>query len=749
MTSEKTAYSRRSFLKASALAGGGMMLSFSWFVSCKPKAAAELEMPDEWVELTAYLKIGSNGVITIMSPNPEIGQNVKTSMPMLVAEELDADWSKVIVEQAPLDTKAFQHQIAGGSNSIKEAWKPLRTAGATARLMLVTAAAQQWGVDAKEVTTKLGVVYHEASGKKIGYGEIAAAAAKLEVPTEVKLKEVKDFTIIGTSKKNVDGKKIVTGKPLFGLDYREDNMKIAMVIHPPAFGMRLKSFDASAAKQMPGIVDVIEVNNYAPEQPRGAFDNCAFTKLVAVVGNTTWEVMQAKKAVKVEWEQAPAEKVSMNFFGRTLERTIPAGLESTPAYQALMNEKGAKTGNVVRKDGNPDAAFKSAAKILERTYSAPFLAHNTMEPMNFFADVTDERARMIGPIQTPEFMETAIADRFGLPKEKVEIMMTRQGGGFGRRLYGHWMLEAGVISHTLKTPVKLIYTREDDMTAGTYRPAYHAYYKAAVDENNNVTALLVRAGGMAESCLFANRFPAGSVANYQAEDWSIDTNVSTGAWRAPRSNFIAAAEQSFLDELAEFVGKDPIDFRIELLEKAQTAPVGERNDYDAARYAGVLKLVREKSGWDTPKAGVSRGVSAYFCHNSYSAQVVDLVYESGQPVVQKVTCAIDCGIVVNRDAAVNMIEGGTIDGIGHAMYSQLTLQNGAPEQTNFNTYRLIRQVEAPKAIEVHFVESDTDPTGLGEPPFPSVQGALASALYKATGKRFYHQPFANQGLMRT
>ncbi|GAB4410102.1 MAG: xanthine dehydrogenase family protein molybdopterin-binding subunit [Bacteroidia bacterium] len=744
-----TAYSRRSFLKASALAGGGLVLSFKWLTSCTPKGPAGLEMPETWTEINGYLKIGNNGVITIMSPNPEIGQNVKTSMPMLVAEELDADWSRVIVEQAPLDTKAFQHQIAGGSNSIREAWLPLRTAGATARFMLITAAAQQWGVDVKTVTTKLGVIYHEASGRKMGYGDIATAAAQVEVPAEVPLKAVKDFSIIGTSKKNVDGPKIVTGQPLYGLDYREDNMKIAMIIHPPAFGMRMKSFDATAARQMPGIVDVIEVNNYQPDQARGAFDFCAFTKLVAVVGNSTWEVMQAKKAVQVAWEEAPAETVHMSLFGRSVERNIPAGLESTAAYMAAMNAKGSQPGRIVRKDGDPDAAFARAARTLERTYTAPFLAHNAMEPMNFFADVNRERARLVGPIQTPEFMETAIADRFGLPKEKVEIMMTRQGGGFGRRLYGHWMLEAGVISQTIQAPVKLIYTREDDMTAGTYRPAYHACYKAAVDEQNNVTAILVRAGGMAESALRANRFPAGTVANYQAEDWSIETNITTGAFRAPGSNFIAGAEQSFLDELAEFVGKDPIDFRLELLEKAQTAPVGERNDYDPGRYAGVLKLVREKAAWDTPRPGISRGVAAYFCHNSYAAQIVDLSYTSGQPVIERVCCAIDCGIVVNRDAAINMAEGGIIDGIGHALYSQLTLQNGAPEQNNFNSYRLIRHAEAPRAIEVHFVESDTDPTGMGEPPFPPVMAALANALYQATGRRYYHQPFVQQGLAKT
>jgi isoquinoline 1-oxidoreductase beta subunit len=321
--------------------------------------------------------------------------------------------------------------------------------------------------------------------------------------------------------------------------------------------------------------------------------------------------------------------------------------------------------------------------------------------------------------------------------------MTRQGGGFGRRLYGHFMVEAALISKHMNAPVKLVYTREDDMTQGIYRPAYYATYRAAFDADNNLTAFHVKAGGIPESPLFANRFPAGAIDNYLAEDFTIDSNITTGAFRAPRSNFIAGAEQSFLDEVAEELGKDPIDFRLELLKRAQENPVGDvaSNDYDAARYAGVLKLVREKSNWGQTQEGVYRGVSAYFCHQSYVAQVLDIVMDNDKPVVQKVTAAIDCGIVVNPDAAANMAEGGAVDGIGHAMYSGLTFKDGMPQQNNFDRYRLIRHSEAPKSIETHFVKSDIDPTGMGEPPFPPIMGALANALYKATGRRYYHQPF--------
>ncbi len=729
MTIVKTKYGRRSFIKTTVLAGGGMLLGFSWLAGCKPAGSqgeAALELPDEWFEINGFIKIGDNGVVTIMSPNPEIGQNVKTSMPMIVAEELDVDWAKVVVEQAPLNTEIFTRQLAGGSQSIRQGWHSLRMAGATARHMLRQAAADAWGVPFEEVTTELGVLRHAPSGRSAHYGEFASAAAQLPVPEEVQLKDPKDFRIIGTSRKNVDGKKIVTGQPLFGLDYRRDGMLIAMAVHAPAFGMKLKSVDDRAARSMPGIVDVFTIKTYADDYERQWCDTDAFNEKVVVVGRSTWEVMQARKALRIEWEPA-------------------APLESTDGHRAVMEELARRKARVVRRDGNPEAMFAKAARIIERTYTAPFLAHNTMEPMNFFAHVTDERAELVGPTQTPEFMEKSLAARLGLPLEKIDIQMTRQGGGFGRRLYGHFMVEAALISKQVQAPVKLIYTREDDMTFGNYRPAYHATYRAALDEDGNLLAFHVRAGGIPESPLFPNRFPAGAVDHYLAEAWSAESSISVGAWRAPRSNFIAGAEQAFLDELAEAMGKDPIELRLELLERARTNPVGEENDYDPERYAGVLKLVREKSGWGQPvPQGVGRGVAAYYCHNSYVAQVLDLRVVEGQPVIDKVCCAVDCGIVVNPDAATNMVEGGTVDGIGHALYSELTFTRGAPDQTNFDRYRLIRHGEAPKAIEVHFVESDEHPTGLGEPPLPPVMGALANAIYRATGKRVYHQPFIKE-----
>jgi isoquinoline 1-oxidoreductase beta subunit len=330
-----------------------------------------------------------------------------------------------------------------------------------------------------------------------------------------------------------------------------------------------------------------------------------------------------------------------------------------------------------------------------------------------------------------------------IPEKDISIMMTRQGGGFGRRLYGNFGVEAAVISDKLKAPVKLVYTREDDMTQGTYRPAYKIKYRAALDANNNLVGFHARGSGVQGGPLFANRYPAGAVENYLCENLSLDSNISTGAWRAPRSNFVACAEQAFLDEVAKEAGKDPIEFRLELFDRAINNPVGENNDYDPERYAGVLKLVKEKAGWGQSAPGIHRGVAAYYCHNSYVAQVVDLEVSNGQPRVKKVWCAVDCGIVINPDAARNQVEGGIIDGIGHSMYSAITFQNGEPRQNNFNSYRLIRHNEAPLEIETFFVDNGIDPTGLGEPSLPPIQGALANAMADAMGERLYDQPFVS------
>jgi isoquinoline 1-oxidoreductase subunit beta len=742
MSYVKTTINRRSFLKATALAGGGMMLSFSWFTACNPSPEEALSMPKEWFELNSYIKIGENGRITLMAPNPEFGSNVKTSLPMILADELDVDWKNVIVEQADFFPERFERQFTGGSQSVRQGWKILRTAGATGRHMLIAAAAQAWNVPATEVTTESGMLYHKASGKKISYGEIASKAAKIPIPEEVKLKDVKDFKIIRTSQKNVDGSKIVTGQPLFTIDYKQEGMLIAMIAHPPAFGLTVKSVDDTEARKMPGIKDVFRIKTLEDNYERNAFDVTTFNELVVIVGNTTWEVMNARKALKIEWQNAAASTITVGKWGGGTEKiNIPAGLESTSVHRQKMAEMSKKPGKLLRKDGDPETAFKNAAKVLERTYTAPYLAHNTMEPVNCFAHVTADKADIYGPIQAPEFTMKTLITRLGLPKEKIHIRLARMGGGFGQRAYGHHLVEAAVISQKMNAPIKLVYTREDDMSYGIYRPTYTATYRAALDKENNLIAFHVRGGGIPEHPVAANRFPAGAVDNYLAEGWEINSNITIGAFRAPRSNFIAGAEQSFLDELAELAGKDPIEFRLQLLERAIKDPVGKDNDYDAQRYAGVIKLVRDKSNWGQPHGDVHRGVAAYFCHNTYVAEVLDMKMVNNLPFVEKVYAAVDCGIVVNPDAAANMGEGAIVDGIGNAFYGEMNFVDGAPQKRNFDKYRLIRQKETPKAIEVHFVKNDHDPTGLGEPLFPPIFAAVANAMFKATGKRYYEQPF--------
>ncbi len=746
MTYQKTTIDRRSFLKSSALAGGGMMISFTWLSSFKvPGKPNDTDVSQQWIEINGYIKITPDNIIKILNPNPEFGQNVMTSLPMIVAEELEVDWQKVMVEMGPHDSVKLGPQFTGGSNSVRMYWKPLREAGAAARNMLMLAAAETWKVPVEELTTNEGMIAHPKTMKTGTYGEFATKASGIPVPKEVKLKDPKDFKIVRNSKKNVEGLKIVTGKPLFGSDYKHEGMLIAMIEHPPAFGMKLKSFDAAETLKMSGIKDVFSLKMYEDGFEQAGFDTRTFNDLLVVVGKTTWEVINARKKLRVTWE--PISDTKEIIAGRNGKREVivPAGLESTSVHLEKMKEYVGKPAQQLRKDGDPETAFKNAAQVIERTYTAPFLAHNCMEPMNFFAHVTDEKALLVGPLQAPGWTEPTLSKVLKLPPEKIEIQMTRMGGGFGLRAYGHYLIEAALISRRAKAPIKLMYTREDDMTYGIYRPMYTATYRAALDANKNLIAFHVKGGGIPEHAIHANRFPAGAVDNYLAESFEIPSNITIGAFRAPRSNFNGAAEQSFLDELAEAMGKDPIDLRLELLQRAKEKPVGKNNEYDADRYAGVLKLVKEKSGWNNPEhKKYNRGVAAYFCHNSYVAHVVDMVERDGAPYVERVFSAADCGIVVNPDAAINMIQGAVVDGIGNALYGGLTHKDGATEQKNFSQYRIIRFHEAPKNIEVHFVQNNIDPTGLGEPPFPPVFGAVANALYKSTGKRFYNQPFISQ-----
>ncbi|SFE98581.1 xanthine dehydrogenase family protein molybdopterin-binding subunit [Spirosoma endophyticum] len=705
--------SRRNFLKIAAATGGGLMLGFNWLESeAAPSAiinAAGTNAPG--LNFNSYLSINPQGIITILSPNPEVGQGIKTAFPIIVAEELDADWTKVVVEQAPLDTKKFERQVAGGSGSIPHSWQRLRKAGATARYMLVEAAAKRWNVPSSECSTDKGVVLHAASNRKLGYGELATEAAQIPVPADAKLKEIKDFKLIGTTVKNVDNPKIITGKPLFGLDFYREGMLFSM-IQRPAFGYKLKSLDATAAKAMPGIVDVV-----------------TFTNNVAVVGKSTWQVKKAKDALKIEWEKADT-------------------LESTSDHNRLFKEMlDSGEAMVRRKDGDVETAFKNAAKVVKSEYQCPFLPHNPLEPMNFFAHVRADGVELVGPTQTPELARNETAKLLGISPDKVSVQLTRMGGGFGRRLKADYVIEAVQVSKLVNAPVKVIWSREDDMTGGSYRPAVRYRFEAALDAQGNMIGYKLRGASInAGNSTREDNFPAGAVDNLLIDSVDHKSPITTGPWRAPITNFLAFAEQSFIDEVAQAAGKDPVQFRLELLEKAKQKPAGAIK-YDIDRMKGIITLAAEKAGWGKKKGAdgklIAQGFSVYFSHRSYVAQIGEVVVQKGKPVLQKVYSAADCGVVVNQSGAQQQVRGCVVDGIGHAMYGNITFKDGVAEQKNFNEYRLIRLNEIPE-IEVHFVQNEIEPTGLGEPSLPPAGAAVANAIFKATGKRLRSQPFVEQ-----
>ena len=704
-----TQNSRRSFLKKMTLSGGGFMLGFSLFdeALAMPSLTSEAIVAAA-VDFNSYLSIAADGIITISSPNPELGQNIKTSFAMIVADELDADWSKVNVIQAPLDTKKFERQLTGGSGAIPHSWKRLRTAGATARQMLINAAAEKWNVSAAECTTDNGFVLHAASNKKASYGELAEAASKLTVPTDIKLKDPKQFKLIGKSPKNVENKNIVTGKGLFGLDFYREGMMYAMVQHPPAFGTKITSIDDKAAKAIPGVTDVVRFKNN-----------------VAVVGTSTWAVMKARKALVISYENEKGP------------------LESSSDHDALFTKMMNGTESTVRrKNGDVDAAFKSAAKTIKRDYECPFIPHNPLEPMNFFAHVKEDGVELVGPTQTPGSARKAVSDLLKIPEDKITVEITRLGGGFGRRLKFDYVLDAAEVSSIIKKPVKVIWTREDEMNGGSYRPAVRYRFEAAIDSNNNITGYKLRGVGInVGNSTREDNFPSGAIENLLIDSVDYASPITTGAWRAPVTNFLAYAEQSFLDEIAVEIGKDPIAMRLELLEKAKTAPVGAIK-YDIGRMEKVIKAVAEKAGWGKKK-DVAQGFSIYFSHASYVAQICEVVKQDGKPQVKKFYAVSDCGIVVNESGAKQQVMGGILDGMGHAMYGKLTFKNGEPIEKNFNSYRMIRMKLIPD-VDVSFIDNGIDPTGLGEPALPPTGGALANAVYKATDVRMYKQPFMNE-----
>jgi isoquinoline 1-oxidoreductase beta subunit len=700
-------FSRRNFLKTSVLASGGMLIGFNLLSACKSEAVMPVDIESlNFNDFNAFIKISDDGYVTIFSPNPEIGQGVKTSMPMIIAEELEIEWSKVHVVQGALDTKNFKRQVAGGSQSIRSSWDAFRQTGATAKQLLVNAAAAKWNIDASTCKASKGIITN-ANGDQLGYGEVVKEAALLEVPENVKLKKIKDFTIIGQEIINVDIDKIITGKPLFGIDYKADGMVHASVLRPPAFGQKLESFDDSKTKVVNGVTEVIK-----------------FGDKIAVLASSTWAAMKGKKALLAIWKDED--------------------LESTEDHNKILtNILDGNDFDTRREDGNINEAFSAADKVIERTYHSPFLPHNCLEPMNFYADVTAKKVHLVGPIQTPQWTVNRVAKLLDRETDDIYCEMTRMGGGFGRRLYGDFALEAAEISSLAKKPIKVVFSREDDMTAGTYRPSIKYRIKASIKDGKLTGYYLKEAainGNMYGA--ISNFFPAGCIPNFKVDTANHKSNITTGAWRAPYTNFLAFAEQSFFDEVASELNVDTIQLRLDLLQSVKNTD-DKSIEYSGKRMEDTIKLVREKANWGKTKVGIFQGFSAYYSHNTHVAEIADIVLKDGFPVIKKVTVAVDCGVVVNPTGARNQVEGGVLDGIGHAMYSDFSFKNGKPDSKNFDTYRLIRMQETPK-VAVHFVQNNNSPTGLGEPGLPPAGGAVANAINAALGKRMYSQPFLKE-----
>lgn len=704
-----TKASRRDFLKIAGTTAGGLVIGFNWFSCDSPKieVISTEEILSQAKSFNSYLSIAPSGDVVIYSPNPELGQNIKTSFPMVVAEELDANWEKVHVVQANLDPANYDRQLTGGSGAMPHSWDRLRKAGATAKYVLVAAAAKMWNVPASEIKVENGIISHPSTKKKGHLGEFVLEASTMAAPEEVMLKDKKDFKIIGTPVKNVDAKDIYTGQPMYGLDFYREGMLHAMIQRAP-FGMKIKSIDDSAARGVTGVMDVI-----------------TFGTSVAVVGSSTWPLMKAKKLLRVEYEA---------------EGKVESSADHDRIFTDLLLSGKAE---IKREDGNIAQAFKNADQVVSAEYQCPFLAHSPMEPENFFAHVQGDKVELVGPTQTPERARQETAKLLGIPVENITVELTRLGGGFGRRLRADFVIEAVEVSKAMNAPVKVTWSREDELTGGAYRPAVRYRFEAALDKAGNMTAYKLRGVGMnAGNTTRENNFPSGAVENVLIESIDYQSSITTNAWRAPITNFLAYAEQSFLDEVALAAKKDPVQFRLELLQKAKSNPIGGELGYDVDRMIGVVKTAAEKSNWGKNPA-IKQGFSVYFSHRSYVAQVADIALENGSPILKKVTAVTDCGMVVNPTGANHQVRGGIVDGMGHAMYGNLTFENGIPKQRNFDSYRLIRMKEVPE-IDVHYVDSGYDPTGLGEPALPPTGGAIANAIFSATGRRLRSQPFIEQ-----
>jgi isoquinoline 1-oxidoreductase subunit beta len=716
--------SRRDFLKAAVAAGGGMLLALR--LPALAEAAATGETQGAPTALTAFVSIAPDNVVTIMAKNPEIGQGVKTMLPMLIAEELDVDWSQVRIEQADLNPTLYGNQHAGGSTATPQNWNPLRKAGAAARQMLVEAAAKRWNVTASECETASGQVLHKASGRALPYGAVATDAAQRPVPDlkTVQLKDPKDYKLIGTSIPGVDSPLVVTGEPLFGIDTVVPGMLYAVFVKCPVFGGKVVSANLDVVKRLPGVRDAFVIE--------GGKNLNGLMAGIAIVADGWWRAEKARRKLEVKWDEGPTSQQSSEGFARQA-----ADFSAKTPQQSL------------RSDGDAESALRSAAKVIAASYSYPFIAHATLEPMNCTAHVRDGKAEIWAPTQNPEPGRVLVAKTLGLDENDIVIHMMRCGGGFGRRLATDYMAEAASIARTADVPIKLVWNRTDDIQHDFYRPGGFHFLKAGLDAYGQVIAWQQhfvsygRNGKFAPSAdLSPDAFPANRVPNLSYGVSLIPLGVPTGPLRAPGDNALAFVFQSFIDELAHAAGKDPLQFQIDLLGEDELLP-GSGAGFDTARVRAVLQKVREVSGWGQRKLPdrTGQGVAVYYSHLGYFAEVVEAaVAADGAIRINKVWAVGDIGShVINPTAAVNMTQGAILDGFAEALHQQITIEGGRVVQGNFDSFPLLRMAEA-APIEVHFIQSSNSPTGLGEPPLPAAIPALCNAIFAATGKRIRMLP---------
>jgi len=744
--------SRRDFLKAGAAGSASLVIGFYWGGPAQAGATADAAKD---FEPNAYIEIHASGEIRVIAARSEMGQGVRTSLTMILAEELDADWSKIKVEQAVATSEMkYGDMTTGGSESVRSSWDPLRKAGATARDMLVTAAAETWGVPASECSAIGGsVVEHKKSSRRLWYGVLAEKAMALPVPKDVPLKEAKDYRIIGTVKPRVDGGAIVVGEAHYGIDTKVPGMLYAVVARPPVFGGRVKKFDAEKAQAVPGVKKVVEVPAvemtplFGEERPANSGHQHYLWGGVAVVADSTWQAIAGRKVLSIDWDPGAGAE------------------ESSENQRAACAEMVKRPGKELRKIGDPLKAFDGAAKKIEAEYELPFVAHTTMEPPNCTAHVRDGKCEVWAPTQNSGGMATALASALGIPASAITIHITLLGGGFGRRLNVDYGVEAALISKAADAPVKVIWTREDDVRHDFYRPMSHHRLRAGVDAQNQVTAWMqhiaapttdgVYVGGdlpdMGGTEVAGTGLPGGVVPNYLLETSFLHTRVPRGYWRGVDPTWNNFVVQSFIDEIAAATGKDPLDLRRELIAtKAKPeAGSGDQPPVDVARLRHVLDLAAEKSGWGTPlPKGRGRGVAAIAGWGTYLTYVAEVtVANDGGIKVDRVVCAIDCGQTINPDMVKSQVEGGIVFGLTAALFDEITIAGGQTQQSNFNNYPMMRINDMPR-VEIHIVPSHEPPGGCGEPPVPSIAPAVANAIFAATGKRLRRLPFQTGELVK-